>query len=357
MSQPKNNMTKNNQERKPVRVWVDGCWDYHFGHANQLRQAKAMGDFLVVGVHSDAEITKHKGPPIFNERERYNLIRSVKWVDEVVEDAPYITTLETLDRYNCDFCVHGNDITLDSEGLDTYRFVKAAGRYMECQRTLGISTTDLVERMIRATDSSQESGEADSSYSDRPQSPEITRVSKFFPSTRKIIQFSNLHRFPKKGDMIGYAAGSFDIFHSGHVDFLEQISKQSDYLIVGLYSDRIAKQLRGSKYPIMNLQERILSLLACRYVDEVVMEVPYKLTTEFLEHFNISTVFHGKTTVNKDENGQDPHLEVKKLGIYVEIETKDKLTTEAIVKRISERRKEYIKRNVSKLSEAGGLYV
>ena len=39
----------------------------HFGHANSLRQAKAMGDYLIVGVHTDEEITQHKGPPVFNE--------------------------------------------------------------------------------------------------------------------------------------------------------------------------------------------------------------------------------------------------------------------------------------------------
>ena len=62
-----------------VRVWCDGCYDMvHFGHANSLRQvqlqllntvsltfivmfqAKAMGDYLIVGVHTDEEITKHK---------------------------------------------------------------------------------------------------------------------------------------------------------------------------------------------------------------------------------------------------------------------------------------------------------
>jgi cytidyltransferase-like protein len=43
----------------------------HFGHANSLRQAKALGDFLIVGIHNDDEITKHKGPPVFTEEERY----------------------------------------------------------------------------------------------------------------------------------------------------------------------------------------------------------------------------------------------------------------------------------------------
>uniref|UniRef100_A0A1I7ZFC4 ethanolamine-phosphate cytidylyltransferase n=2 Tax=Steinernema glaseri TaxID=37863 RepID=A0A1I7ZFC4_9BILA len=128
----------------PVRVWCDGCYDMvHFGHANQLRQAKQFGNVLVVGVHNDEEVTQNKGPPVFNQEERYKMVRGIKWVDEVVEDAPYSTTVATLDKYDCDFCIHGNDITLTAEGVDTYAEVKHAGRYKECERTAGISTTDL----------------------------------------------------------------------------------------------------------------------------------------------------------------------------------------------------------------------
>jgi len=58
------------------------------------------------------EITKHKGPPVFTEQARYKMVRAIKWVDQVVEDAPYVTTMETLEEYNCAFCVHGDDITV-----------------------------------------------------------------------------------------------------------------------------------------------------------------------------------------------------------------------------------------------------
>jgi ethanolamine-phosphate cytidylyltransferase len=92
----------------------------YFGHANACRQAKALGDYLIVGVHSDEEIIEHKGPPVFNEQERYKMVRGIKWIDEVVENAPYVTELETLDKYNCDFCFHGDDITLTDDGTDTY---------------------------------------------------------------------------------------------------------------------------------------------------------------------------------------------------------------------------------------------
>lgn len=56
----------------PLHICFSSYDMVHFGHANSLRQAKAMGEYLVVGVHNDEEITKHKGPPVFTEEERYN---------------------------------------------------------------------------------------------------------------------------------------------------------------------------------------------------------------------------------------------------------------------------------------------
>ncbi|KAJ8793086.1 hypothetical protein J1605_003763 [Eschrichtius robustus] len=151
--------------RRAVRVWCDGCYDMvHYGHSNQLRQARAMGDHLIVGVHTDEEIAKHKGPPVFTQEERYKMVQAIKWVDEVVPAAPYVTTLETLDKYSCDFCVHGNDITLTVDGRDTYEEVKQAGRYRECKRTQGVSTTDLVGRMLLVTKAHHSSQEMSSEY-------------------------------------------------------------------------------------------------------------------------------------------------------------------------------------------------
>ena len=81
-------------------------------------------------------------------RFRYAAVAACKWVDEVVPNAPYLTMVEFLDKYNCDFCVHGDDVTTMADGSDCYHAVKSAGRYQECKRTEGISTTDLVERML-----------------------------------------------------------------------------------------------------------------------------------------------------------------------------------------------------------------
>lgn len=93
-----------------------------------------------------------------------------------------------------------------------------------------------------------------------------TGCSQFLPTTQKIIQFSN-GKSPKHGDRIVYVAGAFDLFHVGHLDFLEAASKHGDYLIVGLHTDPIVNRYKGSNYPIMNLHERVLSVLACKVSD------------------------------------------------------------------------------------------
>lgn len=92
----------------------------HFGHANSLRQAKALGDKVIVGIHTDEEITKHKGPPVFTEEERVKMVKGIKWVDEVVLGAPYVTTLEVLDQNNCDFCVHGGKCIIQIVKIGRY---------------------------------------------------------------------------------------------------------------------------------------------------------------------------------------------------------------------------------------------
>lgn len=65
----------------------------------------------------------------------------MKWTDEVIEAAPYKTTIDTLNRHNCDFAVHGDDVTTDS-GEDTYDSVKKSKRYAEVPRT-GSDATEM----------------------------------------------------------------------------------------------------------------------------------------------------------------------------------------------------------------------
>ncbi|XP_028455643.1 ethanolamine-phosphate cytidylyltransferase isoform X1 [Perca flavescens] len=348
------------KRRRRIRVWCDGCYDMvHYGHSNQLRQAKAMGDYLIVGVHTDSEIAKHKGPPVFTQAERYKMVRAIKWVDEVVEGAPYVTTLQTLDKYNCDFCVHGDDITLTVDGKDTYEEVKKSGRYRECKRTQGVSTTDLVGRMLLMTkahhsniDSSDYQQHTDNfgkgSHGQKGHSP-WTGVSQFLQTSQKIIQFASGQE-PQPGDTIIYVAGAFDLFHIGHVDFLEAVHKLAEkpYIIVGLHFDQEVNRYKGKNYPIMNVHERTLSVLACRYVSEVVIGAPFAVTKDLLDHFKVDLVCHGKTEIYPDKDGSDPYAEPRREGILRTVDSVNSLTTDAIVQRIIKNRLLFEARNQKK---------
>ncbi|XP_055553528.1 uncharacterized protein LOC130141259 isoform X2 [Falco biarmicus] len=303
------------------------------------------------------EIAKHKGPPVFTQEERYKMVQAIKWVDEIAPGAPYVTTLETLDKYNCDFCVHGDDITLTIDGKDTYEEVKTAGRYRECKRTQGVSTTDLVGRMLLMTKAHHSNIDEDLDYrkhtdnfgkGPKGHSP-WTGVSQFLQTSQKIIQFAS-GKEPQPGDTIIYVAGAFDLFHIGHVDFLEKVHQLAEkpYIIAGLHFDQEVNRYKGKNYPIMNIHERTLSVLACRYVSEVVIGAPYAVTADLLDHFRVTLVCHGMTEVVPDKDGSDPYEEPKRRSIFQLVDSGSNLTTDLIVQRIIKNRLEFEARNQKK---------
>ena len=67
-------------------VVVSGGFDpIHSGHLAMLREASGMGDKLIVGLNSDAWLTRKKGKPFMDIRERRAVLESIRWVDEVWE--------------------------------------------------------------------------------------------------------------------------------------------------------------------------------------------------------------------------------------------------------------------------------
>jgi len=140
---------------RAVRVYVDGIYDvFHFGHARSLEQAKKLfpKTYLLVGVINDEITRKMKGISVMTEKERYESVKHCKWTDEVIEDAPWVVDQQFLDQHQIDFVAHGEDPCYDSEGNDVYAFVKGAGRYRYVKRTEGISTSDLIMRIVRNYD-------------------------------------------------------------------------------------------------------------------------------------------------------------------------------------------------------------
>jgi len=68
-------------------VYISGCWDLlHVGHLWALEQARAMGDFLVVGVNTDDLILSYKGHlPTIPYHQRIAVISAIEFVDAVVK--------------------------------------------------------------------------------------------------------------------------------------------------------------------------------------------------------------------------------------------------------------------------------
>jgi glycerol-3-phosphate cytidylyltransferase-like family protein len=84
--------------------------------------------------------------------ERYEAVRHCKWVDEVVTDAPWLVTQEFLDEHQIDYVAHDAEPYQSKESGDVYSFVKAQGKFLPTKRTEGISTSDLITRIVRDYD-------------------------------------------------------------------------------------------------------------------------------------------------------------------------------------------------------------
>ncbi|GJV27500.1 ethanolamine-phosphate cytidylyltransferase-like protein [Tanacetum coccineum] len=122
---------------------------------------------------------------------------------------------------------------------------------------------------------------------------------------------------PGPNARVVYIDGAFDLFHAGHVEILKSARQLGDFLLVGLHTDQIVSEQRGIHFPLMHLHERSLSVLACRYVDEVIIGAPLEITKDMITTFNISLVVHGTVCESKSSfNGQpDPYSVPKSMVV------------------------------------------
>ena len=224
--------------------------------------------------------------------------------------------------------VHGDDVTSDSNGEDCYRFVKAAGRFLIVKRTPGISTTDLVGRMLLCSRShfikslqqvllgEEGSGDAEER---RKRGEDMTQRIKDYATDASGLQpgpsviswdasdsaknssdheeaghyFTMVEGIsPRPKQRVVYVDGAFDLFSSGHVEFLRQVVKVEEalghtqgwyketevnaritsfgedygpaFVVAGVHDDKVINYWKGVNYPIMNIFERGLCVLQCK---------------------------------------------------------------------------------------------
>ena len=123
------------------RVITFGTFDiFHVGHINILERAKARGDYLIVGISSDALNMAKKGRnPVYSEADRVKIISSLRCVDEVFIEHSLELKGEYISEYNADLLVMGDD------WAGRFDDFKSLCEVDYLPRTPSISTTEIIE--------------------------------------------------------------------------------------------------------------------------------------------------------------------------------------------------------------------
>ncbi len=137
-------------EKQRLRVvFTNGCFDIlHEGHVRYLAEAKSLGDKLIVGLNSDASVTKLKGPsrPINTSKSRAIVLAGLESVDAIIvfeEETPY----KLISLLLPDILVKGGDWkTEDIVGSDIV--IELGGKVFSLSFHEGYSTT-LIEEKIK----------------------------------------------------------------------------------------------------------------------------------------------------------------------------------------------------------------
>ena len=142
-------MQKARRQGKKI-AWTNGCFDIiHAGHVDYLERSKAYGDFLVVGLNSDASVKKLKGDlrPIFSEQDRAKVLCSIIYVDYVVifSDKSPIKMIALLKP---DFYIKGGDYTIDTIDQNERKVVEGyGGEIVLLPMVEGVSSSIIVEKI------------------------------------------------------------------------------------------------------------------------------------------------------------------------------------------------------------------
>ena len=96
-----------------------------------------------------------------------------------------------------------------------------------------------------------------------------------------------------------YTGGTFDLFHSGHVNFLKMCKKIADKVIVSLNTDEFIYEYKKS-YPIINYENRRDVLLGCKYVDFVIPNIGGADSKQAITSVNPNFIAIGTDWAKKD---------------------------------------------------------
>lgn len=129
-------------------VFTNGCFDIlHAGHVDYLSRAAELGEKLIVGLNTDASVTRLKGAnrPVNNQYARSQLLASLFFVDAVVlfnEDTPY----ELIRTVQPSVLVKGGDYK-ESEIVGSALVKANNGKVVVMSLVEGYSTSELIRKL------------------------------------------------------------------------------------------------------------------------------------------------------------------------------------------------------------------
>ncbi|QWU07211.1 glycerol-3-phosphate cytidylyltransferase [Heyndrickxia coagulans] len=120
------------------KVITYGTFDLlHWGHINLLKRAKALGDYLIVGLSSD-EFNEIKNKKSYHSYENRKLIlEAIRYVDQVIPEHSWEQKIDDIKKYNVDVFVMGDD------WKGKFDFLKDYCEVVYLPRTVGISTSKI----------------------------------------------------------------------------------------------------------------------------------------------------------------------------------------------------------------------
>lgn len=127
-----------------IRVLTYGTFDLlHYGHIRLLQRAKALGDYLIVGLSTD-DFNAIKGKKAFHDYEtRKLMLEAVRYVDLVIPEEKWEQKIDDIKTYKVNICVMGKDW----ESSDKFDYLKGYCDLRFLERTEGISTTRIKEEL------------------------------------------------------------------------------------------------------------------------------------------------------------------------------------------------------------------
>jgi len=143
----KNKLEALRKEGKKI-AFTNGCFDIlHVGHVRYLREAKKIGDILVLALNSDSSVRAIKGEerPLVSEEERAEVLAALEFID-FVTIFPELTPLELINYLKPDILIKGGDWPEDKV-VGREEVKKWGGRVAIIPEVEGKSTTNIVEKI------------------------------------------------------------------------------------------------------------------------------------------------------------------------------------------------------------------